>query len=211
LAGHRAEVRALAAAIVDDASARIEGIELGEPQREVIIDAAIVACYGRAGVERDGYGRREISSLAVIEEPPRLASQLSLLARSLLALGLDGCAALALCRRCALDSVPRARLGALTVLADRPHATIGEVARAVACHRHVARMALEELEAIGIAQCLIETGDELKADTFTPHPWSLSGPDGGLLRRVLLADDRGTKSRSPTHEHTHSRAREGMF
>ena len=133
------------AGIVADAIRRVPD-QLDDEMSDALIDAAIVACYGRAAVERNGYGRREISSVAVVEEPPRLTGQLGLLARALLALGLDRDAAIALCRRCALDSIPQARRLALAVLA-RGGATASMLARETGCHRHVARMALEELEA----------------------------------------------------------------
>lgn len=215
LGEHRSHVRALAAGIVEAASARIADVELSHGGGEAIVDAAIVSCYGRAGVERNGYGRREISGMAVVEEPPRLTSQLALLGRSLLALGLSECEALDLCRRCALDSVPKARLGALQVLVERSQATIGEVARLVGCHRHVARFALEELQAIGVADCFIDEDDDSDDGAFTPKPWVLSGPDVALVRRVLTGAEehvaRGTKSGSPTHEHTRIRESEGML
>ncbi len=144
LADHRARAADLAEAIVHAAERHLPDA-LDPALAEALLDAAIVACYGRAAVERDGYGRREISSMAQIEEPPRLAGQLALLARSLLALGLDSEQVASMCRRCALDSIPQARRGALNVLAGMDP-TASAVGRLAGCHRHVATMALEEPE-----------------------------------------------------------------
>ena len=46
------------------------GIDLDDDTEDDLLDAAIVACYGRAAVERDGYGRRDISGMAVVEGHP---------------------------------------------------------------------------------------------------------------------------------------------
>ncbi len=157
---------------------------LGQEVGEQIVDAAIVACYGRAAVEREGYGRREISSMAVIEEPPRLTGQLDLLARALLGLGLDADNAVALCRRCALDSIPLARRRAMTVLAQFGEATQSTVANLAGCDRKVAKMALEELAAIGVATECDDSGDDKR---FASRPWALDyGAVGTLVRRVVL-------------------------
>jgi hypothetical protein len=142
-------------------------------------------------VPRNAYGRREIEGLAIVEEPPRLVAQLMLLARGLLALGLEEPAAVALCRRAALDSMPAVRRSLLQVLADAEEVTVSEAARRVGCHRHVARMALEELAAIGLAACpgLDEDADndpEL-GGRWAAHPWRLAGPDQRLIRAVLAA------------------------
>ena len=184
LAEHRARAADLAAAIVRSALGRVPKA-LSEDVGEHIINAALVACQGRAAVERDGYGRREISSTVVEEEPARLVGQLALLARSLLALGLDTDQAVALCRRCALDSIPEARRRALAVLA-RGEATVSEVHRLTGCHRHVARMALEELDAIGVAMC----DDPEDSEPGAPRPWSLTAPYDQLIRRVFSEHDK---------------------
>lgn len=185
LAEHRERARDLARQIVTCATPHAATVTLSDTMTDQLIDAAVVACYGRAAVERDGYGRREISGIAVIEEPPRLSSQLAALARGLLALGLDESETITLSRRCALDSVPRARLGAMQTLARAEQATVGEVARQTGCHRHVARMALEELDAIGIARSLVDEDDQADGQGFTPRPWVLAGPDLDLIKRVL--------------------------
>lgn len=185
LSRHRTLATELAASIVDGASRRIpQGFDL--QMEDALLDAAIVACYGRGAVERDGYGHREISSMAVVEEPPRLAGQLALMARALLALRLDAVEAVALCRRCALDSIPQARRGVLAALAANDGGSVSDVARLAGSHRHVARMALEELEAIGVTSC----DDPDTTDRGTQRWWMLAGPDEQLIRRVLLAHER---------------------
>jgi len=140
-------------------------------------------------VPRNPYGRREVEGLAVVEEPPRLVAQLVLLAKGLLALGLPAPAAVALCRRAALDSVPAVRRHLLAVLAEAGELTPSEAARRVGCHRHVARMALEELGAIGLAACPALDDPDPEDDTgaFAAHPWRLAGPDQGLVRTVVHA------------------------
>ena len=151
-----------------------------------------ICCYGRAVVPRNAYGRREIEGLAIVEEPPRLVAQLVLLARGLLALGLEEPAAVGLCRRAALDSMPAVRRRLLSVLATDVEVTVSEAARRVGCHRHVARLALEELAAIGLAACPgLDEGDpdddpELPS-RWAAHPWRLAGPDQRLIRAVLAA------------------------
>jgi len=187
LSDHRSRTGELAGAIVRAAVHQVPE-HLDHNLEEALLDAAIVACYGRAAVDRDGYGRREISSMAMIEEPPRLTGQLALLARSLLALGLDEEDATALCRRCALDSIPMARRRALEVLASRSHASASDVSREAVCHRHVARMALEELEAIGVAKGP-DPDDEQHAPG-TALMWILAGPDEQLIRRVMNEHER---------------------
>jgi hypothetical protein len=205
LAAHRTDVRALAGKVVNDAADRLHRVVLTESAEGTLIDAAIVACLGRAGVERDGYGRREISGMAMIEEPPRLVSQLALLARSLIAIGLGEGDAVALARRCALDTVPAARLGAMRTLAERKQATASEVARSARCHRHVARFALEELQAIGVTDCF---GDE--DDRYTPNPWMLNGPEAELVSGVLAADAVARKGGTPHTTHTEEEEEEGL-
>lgn len=192
LAEHRAEARALACALVDSAAQRVHAVELSDQAIIAIVDYAIVCCYGRAGVERSGYGRREILGMPIVEEPPRVAGQLGLLARSLLAMGFDERAALDLCRRCALDSMPQDRLAVLRALVHHGTSTVSTVARHAGCHRHVARFALEDLSSIGIVEW---AGDESDTDDpddgFTPRPWSLTGDDSQVVERVIREESAG--------------------
>jgi hypothetical protein len=185
----RASAAQLTSRLVAAARTKAGTVRLPEPAAEPLDDVAIVACFGRAVVPRNPYGRREVEGLAIVEEPPRLVAQLVLLARSLLALGLPTPAAVALCRRAALDSVPAVRRRLLAALADAEELTASEAARRIGCHRHVARMALEELGAIGLAACpaLDDPDPEDDAGAFAAHPWRLAGPDQGLVRAVVQA------------------------
>jgi hypothetical protein len=147
---------------------------------------AIVACYGRGTVPRNGYGRREIDGLAVVEEPPRITGQLTQLAVSLRALGLDEPAALALCRRAALDCLPEVRRCILQELVDAgdDQPTVSDIADRAGCHRAVARRTLEDLQAIGLVD-----GDDIDDDDprerHLPHRWWLAGADADLIRAVF--------------------------
>jgi hypothetical protein len=191
LASYRRQAAELTGRLVGAAHRKAGRVQLPAAAAEHLDDLAIVCCYGRAVVPRNAYGRREIEGLAIVEEPPRLVAQLLLLARGLLALGLEEPAAVALCRRAALDSVPAVRRGLLQVLADADEVTVSEAARRVGCHRHVARMALEELAAIGLAACpgLDEDPDDdpEPGGRWAAHPWRLAGPDQRLIRTVLAA------------------------
>src|SRR5215211_5518332 len=191
LAGYRRQAAELTGRLVGAAHRTVGSVQLSPAAAEHLDDLAIVCCYGRAVVPRNAYGRREIEGLAIVEEPPRLVAQLVLLARGLLALGLEEPAAVALCRRAALDSMPAVRRGLLAVLADADEVTVSEAARRVGCHRHVARLALEELAAIGLAACpgLDEDPDDdpEPSGRWAAHPWRLAGPDRRLVREVLAA------------------------
>jgi hypothetical protein len=189
LASSRRQAAELTGRLVSAARTTVGSVQLSAAAAEYLDDLAIVCCYGRAVVPRNAYGRREIEGLAIVEEPPRLVAQLVLLARGLLALGLQEPAAVALCRRAALDSMPAVRRGLLAVLADAEEVTVSEAARRVGCHRHVARMALEELAAIGLAACpgLDDDPDDDPelGGRWAAHPWRLAGPDQRLIRAVL--------------------------
>jgi hypothetical protein len=187
----RAQVRTIASGLVGDAIDRYPTVELSAAAEDAVVDTAIVTCYGRAGVEREGYGRREISGMAIIEEPPRLVTQTAQLTRALVALGFDEDAAVSLACRCTLDSMPRARFGALSALSTRPQATGSEVARSASCHRHVARMALEELDAIGVAECIYDEDETTTDNMFAARPWALREDHDAMFRAVFA---RGTKS-----------------
>ncbi len=119
----RIEAARLAQLCVQSARARAETVVVPDAVEQTIEDAALVLCWGRASVPRNGYGRREITGQADVEEPMRIIQQLGLFARGLLALGLDVEQTIAVCRRLALDSMPgnrRAVLEALVTLHDTP-------------------------------------------------------------------------------------------
>jgi hypothetical protein len=186
---HRARARAMATAIVRQAGRQIRGVQLPTELSDALDDAAIVTCYGRAAVPRTGYGRREITGEATVEEPPRLTGHLSMLAQGLLALGMGPDDVLRMCRRSALDSMPAIRRKVLAFLASREQATVSEVARHCRCDRKVARFALEELAAIGVAMTpgFYDDDQGIPGARFNPSPWSLDGDDADLIRDVVTA------------------------
>lgn len=182
LAEGRKRARAAAEHVVT-AAARCLPQDLPAPVWDVIDDASLVTCWGRASVPRSGYGRREITDVPVTEEPMRLAQQLAGLARGLLALGVNEAAAAALVRRVALDSMPASRRAVLTVLADGEPLPTAELARRARLDRRVARSALEELAAIGVAG-----NDRQHEDEDEPRgavTWTLDGPNAPLLASVF--------------------------
>ena len=95
LASSRRQAAELTGRLVGAAHGKAASVALSAAAAEHLDDLAIVCCYGRAVVPRNAYGRREIEGLAIVEEPPRLVAQLLLLARGLLALGLQEPAAVA--------------------------------------------------------------------------------------------------------------------
>lgn len=103
----RQHARVVAVRIIGQARARIGAVSLDGTQRRVLADAAFVVSRARAVVPRHGYGRREIDGVPVIEEVPRLARQLGLLVRGLLALGVSPDSALGAGVRAAVESVTR--------------------------------------------------------------------------------------------------------
>jgi hypothetical protein len=183
LRDRRVHVRTLAGALVRDAVERAHRIQVSERLGHQLDDAALVTCLGRAAVPRDGYGKRPIIGMPTVEEPPRVAGQLDSLARGLLALGLSEAGASARCRKAALDSMPLARRACLASLASGERLSQSELARRAGCDRFVARMALEEFAAIGVATFEGADSDEEKLR----GPWFLTGPDASLVRRVFTA------------------------
>ncbi|USQ78295.1 hypothetical protein NF556_11585 [Ornithinimicrobium faecis] len=153
-----------------------------------IEDAALVTAWGRGSVPRNGYGRREIEGVPVVEEPMRLVQQLGAVARGVLALGLPTEAAAAVARRVALDSMPESRRAVLEALATGEVLTTSGVGRAAALDRKVARFTLEDLAAIGVvAHDRAEDEDE---DIQGTVHWSLTGEDGVLISDVFAAHSR---------------------
>jgi hypothetical protein len=180
----RKEARRLAGEIVHQAAQRARSLTLPEPMTEAIFDDAYVTTLGRASVPRYGYGKREIDGLPVIENTPRVTGQLLMLARCALALGLDEPAALELCRRAALDSMPEVRRRALDELAGGEVLTGREVGRRIECQKDVALRALEDLEAVGVVAS-VQNDDEPEGGFPTPTLWHLSGPAGAMVASVM--------------------------
>ncbi len=147
---HRGHVRALAGTAIADAAARIGQVTVSEQLGDKIISAAIAATQARAGVPRSSYGQREVIGEVVREEPMRLAGQLELLARGLLALRIPEADATGLVRRCALDSIDQTRRRALAELVTGEVLSAYSLAKRLGCDWHVASRALGDLELIGL-------------------------------------------------------------
>ncbi|MGW4876574.1 hypothetical protein ACWEPI_08460 [Streptomyces sp. NPDC004262] len=188
LADLQAEARRRASELVRVARRVVGDIELDDGMYDQLEDAAMLTCLGRAAVPRNAYGRREIDGIPVIEEPARVTGQIVALAKSLLALGVPRRQALALAGKCALDTVPQARLACLRQLAGGEPMTVSEVRRRTGLNRHVARRALEDMEVLELTTCPRHEKDEDTEDTGFPssNPWHL-GEERALVMRVLAA------------------------
>lgn len=185
----RAEARALALRAVTTARDRIDTIEVNNIDGDLLSDAAIVATLIRSDVPRDGYTRR-VTGEVVREEPYRMVTMLVALYRGLKALGLHNIDARRITMRCAVDSAPLTRRRALeALLAHGEVMTTNAVARSLGADFRVARIALEDLELLGVVEG-VRVGRAPKADEDEdadrrPREWRLSGDDGKLTARVL--------------------------
>lgn len=182
LAGLRLDARQDAAAIL--AAARVPAT-VPDAVLDAVEDAALVTAWGRAAVPRNGYGRREIEGVPIVEEPMRLVQQLGALGGGVLALGLPEDAAVTVCRRVALDSMPAARYAVLLALATGEVLSTSGVARAAALDRKVARFTLEELAAVGVVESDHEDAEE--DESTGPVNWCLTGAEGAVIADVFAA------------------------
>jgi hypothetical protein len=182
LAAHRKSARETAADLLAQLPGNLP--ELPDDIANEIEDAALVTTWGRAAVPRNGYGRREIEDVPVIEEPMRLVQQLGGIARGMLALGLSPTAAASIARRVALDSMPATRHAVLAALSTGEVLSSASCARAAHLDRKVCRMALEELAAIGVVEN--DRSDE-EDDPVGVVKWRLSGDDGAVIVSVFEA------------------------
>jgi hypothetical protein len=190
LPGKRAQARKLAGEAVRAGRARLPDTELDDELLDLIDDVAEVVRHARGSVPRDGYGRRDIIGLPIIEEPYRLIAQLQQLARALLALGVDADTVQWMTVKTGLDTVPRARLAVLGVLAGGEVCTVAELARAARIgQRKVARFAAEELRSLGLACCPVEDDADVddESEVTSRRDWQLvGGRIGELTSRVWL-------------------------
>ncbi|MGW0914678.1 hypothetical protein ACWD1Z_23415 [Streptomyces sp. NPDC002784] len=188
LAEKQAEARRRASALVCAARRVVADVELDDEMYDQLEDAAMLTCLGRAAVPRNAYGRREIDGIPIIEEPARITGQIVSLAKSLLALGVPRGEVLALAGKCALDTVPQARLACLKQLAGGEPMTVSEVRRRTGLNRHVARRALEDMEVLDLTTCPRHEKDEDSEEVGFPtsNPWHL-GEERALVTRVLAA------------------------
>ncbi len=182
LEGHRKQAREAVAGLLSSLPDKLP--ELPDAVWDAIEDAALVTAWGRGAVPRNGYGRREIEGIPVVEEPMRLVQQLGALARGILALGLSDETAVALARRVALDSMPEARRAVLQVLATGEVLSTSACARQANLHRHVARMTLEDLAAIGVVENDRPDADDEYDGAIN---WELTGEAGGIISAVFAA------------------------
>ncbi|MDJ0341776.1 hypothetical protein [Streptomyces sp. PH10-H1] len=182
------EARRTATALVYAARGTVREIELDDETYDALEDAASLTCLGRAAVPRHAYGRREIDGVPVIEEPGRVTGQIVALAKSLIALGEPVEHAVALARKCALDTLPQARLRVLEQLANGEQMTVSTLSATTGLHRHVARRALEDMEVLDMTQCprTEEAADSEESGFPTSNPWNL-GEEAGLITKVLRA------------------------
>ncbi|WP_141844650.1 hypothetical protein [Humibacillus xanthopallidus] len=183
LTEHRTAARTAASRVLAAAGALVD--YLPDEVADRIEDAALVTAWGRASVPRNGYGRREIEGMPVIEEPMRLVQQLSMVARGVLALGMPDSAAVAIARRVALDSMPESRRAVLGALSSGELLSTSACARDAGLDRKVARHTLEDLAAIGIVTN-DRVDDEDEEPTGTVN-WYLAGDDGSLVADVVRA------------------------
>jgi hypothetical protein len=191
----RREAAEMVAEIIHAARARISDLDVPSEVEAEVEDAALVTCWGRASVPRSGYGRKDPEGAPEVEDPPRLIRQALMLARGALAIGLDPGDVGTLARRCVLDSMPATRRAVMTVLADAEGEALStsEVARRAGLHRHVARIALEDLEAVGpVAGRRIGEADELDEDREDrrARQWTLAPDDDGQLVADVLSAHR---------------------
>ena len=193
LEANRAKARGLARAAVTAARRLLPSVELDQNILDALADVAVVVSAGRGAVPREGYGRREVNGMATVEEPHRLVAQLHALTRGALALGVEHEVAVRLARRAALDTVPRARLAALEVLAEGEALTVGQLAGRAGLHRQVTRMALEDLREVGLTCCPVEDStdvDDVRDLGSKPRDWQLSEGVLGRLAAEVIAEQR---------------------
>lgn len=191
LAGKRRTAREITARIVAAGRAAVAAVDLTDEALEALADAAVVCCHARGDVPRDGYGRREILGMATVEEPHRLVAQLQALARAAVAIGAPEHLAVALARRAALDTVPRARAAALRALSGGEVRSMRGTARAAHMAPTVAMRALEDLRELGLTTCTEDllASEEHTAAPTTARDWHLTEKLGMTAGAVVDAAD----------------------
>jgi hypothetical protein len=175
----------LATNIIEQARARAVDVRVPDGVADAIEDSVLVTCWGRAAVPRNGYGRREIEGVPIIEEPPRLIRQAHVLTRGLYALGQGDHEVEQMMRRIALDSMPAARLSVLQALVEDDAIRTSKVAALSGLHWHVAYRNLEELACIGVVTDLGELEGSIDERDHRSNRWTLSGDEGALVRKVI--------------------------
>ena len=142
--------------------------DLGDEERERLIELAVLAATARSTVERDSYSR-EIELIPESEAPARLALQLAQLLAGLDAIGVERERAWAIVRKAALDSIPAIRRQVIEELANGQLNTT-EIAKRICYPTGTTRRALEELAGHGVV--LRESGGKGKADRWQLATWA---------------------------------------
>jgi hypothetical protein len=202
----RHDARALAQAAVNAARDRIATVEINDVDGDRLEDAAIVATLIRSDVPRDGYTRR-VTGEVVREEPYRMVTMLVALYRGLRALGLHGIDARRITMRVAVDSAPLTRRRVLDILRQGEALTTNAVARKLNADFRVAKIALEDLELLGVTESKrigSAPASDADEDDRRPREWKLAGEDGKLAAHVLEDVRRNvghTHTSPPIHRH----------
>ena len=183
---HRAASCELATRLVREAAERLPAITLAPNLADCVDHAAMSVIHLRGAVDRYGTGRREIRGIPSVEEPYRLAGQLTQVACGVLALGLDADAAARVVWRCALDSAPPERIALVRELANGEALTAAALARRSAVPRTTTTEALEELEALGLVAAIRDPEAE-SSDQRKPVSWRLLQPYAAGLTEAAFA------------------------
>jgi hypothetical protein len=143
----------------------------------------------RGNVPRSGYGKREIDGIASTEEPWRLEAQLQLLARAAMAFGRTEEEAVTLARSVALGTVPPDRMRVLKVLADGKQHNASRTGKETGMDRGVVTRALEDLQQLGVTECVNEDPDSDEGGPMEwgqPKLWQYAGTtEAKLCARVI--------------------------
>ena len=176
----------LAERLCHDAATAATTITLSDDFSGTIEDAALTLCWGRASVPRDSYGQREIIDVTDMEEPARVAKQLHMLARCLLAIGLTEQAAQALVCRVAFDTMTATRGFVLGELASATGPiTTADIARGMKTSWKVAQRAIEDYEALGLVRRAGRSGfADAVEGSEQAKPWVLDHEDAALVQSV---------------------------
>jgi hypothetical protein len=178
----RARARDHATAIVEAARGRVGWVELTPRVATAVRASAMLASYGRANVPRDSWGRREINDVPDVEEPGRVAHQLEVLARSLLALGVSEERVLRIVCRSALGSMPAARSRAIQAIASGGQFSTYAVAKETSMDKLVAQRALEDWEAIRVIHSnKTETG----LTSGESHAWTVDPEHADDVAKIV--------------------------
>lgn len=179
------ELRKSAAELVISARERLPEQELPEQDIGELIDTvAVFTVYGRGSVPRSGYGRRDVLDLPDMEEPPRIAQALALLARAAFALGADVPTVRRLVLRCGVESIPRSRHRVLSELLDGEVLPVAAIAERINASRFTVGITCDDLRMLGLV-----TGPDRDEDNpgRQPRCYAIGGAAGDYAAEVLQA------------------------